>query len=71
MEDPYIRGVNYLSFRDESLARSIAEADWTRECLPDISISADDVENRQLMRRVREEIAEWRRETNVRPSAYS
>ncbi|KAL9101008.1 MAG: hypothetical protein Q9163_003693 [Psora crenata] len=68
MDVPFVRGVSFLSFREESAARTIAEADWARETVADISISPEDIENLQLMRRARQEIGMWRQQTTAEPS---
>ena len=62
----FTRGIAYLSFEEEANARAIATADWGRDTLPDIGIRPDDVENLDLMRRVRKEILEWQQQDKVR-----
>ena len=65
MDAAFMKGISYLSWKEEAKARAIAAADWGRESLADISISPDDTENLQLMAKVREEIATWRRRSTV------
>ena len=67
MDAPFLEGVPYLSFEEESMARTTAAADWARDDLVDIGIKDNDTENLQLMRRVRLEIDAWMRRATVRP----
>lgn len=62
----FTRGITYLSFEEEANARAIAIADWGGDTLPDIGIRPDDVENLDLMRRVREEVLVWQQQDKVR-----
>ena len=66
METPFVRGVPYLSWEEEADARAIAAREWDKEDFADISIQLGDTENLLLMKRVREEIADWRQQTPVR-----
>lgn len=59
MDAPFMRGITYLSWEEEALAREIAAADWSRDNFADIGIHKDDLENLQLMQQVRDDIANW------------
>ncbi|KAG8531494.1 uncharacterized protein KY384_003123 [Bacidia gigantensis] len=56
MEAPFLNGIPYLSWEEESLARAAAV---DKNELPDIGISIDDTESLQLLRRARYEIDLW------------
>ena len=56
MEAPFLRGVPYLSWEEESKARAATAANHE---MPDIAISPADTENIQLLQRARLEIDAW------------
>ncbi|MDI1488944.1 MAG: hypothetical protein OHK93_008221 [Ramalina farinacea] len=66
----FTRGITYLSFEEEANARAIAIADWGGDTLPDIGIRPDDVENLDLMRRVREEVLVWQQQDKKEQPAF-
>ena len=65
---PFLRGVPYLSFEEESSVRAAAEAQWDRNDYADISIEPDDGENLALMNRVRGKVDAWLQTTPVSQS---
>ena len=62
---PFLRGVPYLSFEEESSVRAAAESQWHRNDYADISIEPDDGENLALMNRVRGKVDAWLQTTPV------
>ena len=64
MDDPFLKGVPYLSWEEEAEARAVAAAEWTND-IPDIALSPGDTENMQLLEGVRLEINAWNKRGEV------
>ena len=67
MEAPFLEGVPYFSRDEEAAARAIAIARQDKASLPDLTIKKDDAEALEFVRRVREEIAVWKKRPGPQP----
>lgn len=60
MDGPFLHGVSYLSRVEEKLAREMEEAREKKTHLTDIILGEEDHEAIAFLRRVRQEITDWK-----------
>lgn len=66
MEAPFLQGVPYFSREEEAAARSIALARMSKSSVADIHLNPSDVESFKFLRRVRQEVFDWKLRSTVR-----
>lgn len=65
MEAPFSSGIPYLTRDETRIAKERATLRWDKDAIPDIRISADDVQALSFMARVRSEIDAWKKTRKV------
>ena len=71
MEAPFLHGVNYLSREEQELATQMELARSNKDNIADIHLRSDEVEALSFVKKVREQIEDWKVQKTVSALARS